>query len=160
MSPKEGLQFFDLKTMRPPEEGGSPLEIFLADPGVGGFGLFGLSEVSEDHQVKKWRELFLDGLIVPFHPQDLLCFWEYQIPQIINRQNESFFGRIVNSLCSVAHIGRVKIGKFLPIEGVEGCSLVGFFLHLFQLPNKNKPDAKIGGDLQMVELNGIEPSAS
>src|SRR4030043_162649 len=160
MLPEEILQFFDLKTMRTPEEGGSSLKIFLADPGVGGFDFFCLGEVSEDHQVKEWWELFLDGLIVPFHPQDFFCFWEDQIPQIINRQNESFFGRIVNSLCSVAHIGGMKFGKFLPIERVEGCSLVDFFLHLFQSPNKNKPDGWFGDDLQMVELNGIELGAS
>ena len=140
MSPEEILQFFDLKTMRTPEEGGSSLEIFLADPGVGGFDFFGLGEVSEDRQVKEWWEFFLDGLIVPFQPQNLFDFGKDQIPQVIDGQHEPFFGRIVNSLCSVAHIGGMQFGKFLPIERVEGCSLVDFFLHLFQSPNKNKPD--------------------
>jgi hypothetical protein len=85
VSSEKSFKFIDMESMRTPKEGTTPLEIFFADPGVSGFDLFGLSEVSEDHQAKEWLELFLDGLIVPFQPEDLFCFGDNQIPQIVNR---------------------------------------------------------------------------
>jgi hypothetical protein len=106
-------------------------EIFLADPGVGGFDLFGFSQVNEYHEVKKMVKVFLNRLIIPFHPQDLLFFWKDEISQIIDRQQEALSGRIVKGLCSVADIGGMKFGKLIPMERVDCLFWVRLLFHSF-----------------------------
>ena len=123
------LQFINMEAMGTSEEGGPPPEIFLTDPGMAGFGLFGFRQVDEDHEVEKWGKLFLYGFVIPFHPQYLLCLWKDQVPQIIDWQYEAIPGGIIECLCSIADVGRVKFGEFLPIEGIEGTLLVRLFLH-------------------------------
>jgi hypothetical protein len=95
--------------MRASKECRPALEIFLADPGVGGFDLFGFSQANEHREVKKLVKVFLNRLIIPFHPRNLFFFCEDEIPQIIDRQQQAFSGRIAKGLCSIADIGGMKL---------------------------------------------------
>lgn len=103
------LQLCNLKTVRASEECGTSKEVFLADPGMGGFDVLCFGQINQGHEIEKWLKFLFNGLIVPFDPKDFSSLRKDEVSQIIDRQYESFPAGIVDGLCSIADVRRMKL---------------------------------------------------
>jgi len=91
----EAFYLFDLEAMGPLKKVAPPFEVLFANPSVLGLDLFGSSQIDQDHENKERMKFFINGLIIPLHPNDLSCLWGDQISEMIDREDISFFGRMV-----------------------------------------------------------------
>jgi hypothetical protein len=74
---------------------------------------------------------FLNGFILPFHPHNLFLFREDEVAQIIDWQKKTFSAGVIDGLCAIAHIGWVKLRKFIPVIRVDGGFSIHNLLHPF-----------------------------